>query len=80
MNKERKLGWGMRISLGIVWVWSISLIISGAMLIGAKELVNQPHWLIILGCIVNIMVIKLYEKNENKYFTNDALDESEGER
>lgn len=68
MNRERKLGWGMRIVLGMVWCWSISLIISGAMLIGANKLINESPWLIVLGLIVNIIMIESYVKNENKYF------------
>lgn len=59
--------WTMRIILGMVWIWSLSLIIGGSMLIGANKLLNQSPWLIIFGLVVNAIVIQLYSKNEFEY-------------
>lgn len=68
MNKKIELAWGMRILLGLGWVWSISLIVAGSMLMGANRLLDKSPWLIVSGLIINIIIIESYIKNENKYF------------
>ena len=53
----------------LIWMWSLSLIIAGSLLIGANKEMERASIVLCLGIIINIFAFnidKIWEKDENK--------------
>jgi len=53
----------------LIYIWSLSLIISGSLLIGASKEMKTAPIILIIGIILNIIVFnldKIWGKNEKK--------------